>query len=55
MKDVDNDGDMDLLCHFRTQELDLNEASTEASVTGATYFSEIPIEGSDTVNIVKGK
>ncbi len=32
-EDVDGDGDNDLLFHFRTQELDLDESSTEATLT----------------------
>lgn len=32
--DVDDDGDMDMLFHFRTQELDLDETSTEAELMG---------------------
>jgi len=31
--DVDNDGDDDLLLHFRTQELELDQDSTEATLT----------------------
>jgi hypothetical protein len=55
MEDVDGDGDLDLLFHFKGQELDLDEDSTEATLTGTT-FDGLPIEGTDTVNIVpKGK
>jgi hypothetical protein len=55
MEDVDGDGDMDLLFHFKTQELvDLDENSTEAYLTGYTHDGEF-IWGVDTVNIVKGK
>jgi hypothetical protein len=54
MEDVDGDGDMDLLFHFKTQELDLDESSNEATLTGATFGGQ-PIQGTDTVNIVKGK
>ena len=55
LEDVDGDGDIDLLFHFKTQELNLTEDSTEATLTGATYGGT-PIEGTDTVNIVpKGK
>jgi len=56
MEDVDGDGDMDLLFHFKTQELvDLNENSTEATLTGYTQDGEF-IWGMDTVKIVtKGK
>jgi len=52
MEDVDGDGDMDLLFHFKTQELvDLGEESTEAFLTGYTHDGEF-IWGTDTVNIV---
>jgi hypothetical protein len=55
MEDVDGDGDEDLLFHFKTQELDLDVTSTEATLTGATFGGQ-PIQGTDTVNIVpKGK
>jgi hypothetical protein len=51
MEDVDHDGDMDLLFHFRMQELNLDMNSTEATLTGMT-FDETPIQGTDTVRIV---
>lgn len=51
MEDVDYDGDLDLLFHFKTQELDLDMDSTEATLTGET-FDGMLIEGTDTVNIV---
>ena len=55
IEDVDGDGDLDLLFHFKTQELDLNGDSTEATLTGSTYGGQ-PIQGTDSVNIVpKGK
>jgi len=55
MEDVDGDGDLDLLLHFKTEQLGLNEESTGATLTGATYGGQ-PIQGTDTVNIVpKGK
>jgi parallel beta-helix repeat protein len=54
-EDADGDGDIDLLFHFKTQELDLNEGSTEATLTGATYGGA-SVQGTDAVNIVpKGK
>jgi hypothetical protein len=51
VKDVDSDGDLDLLFFFKTQELDLDSASTEATLTGKT-FDLVNIVGTDTVNIV---
>ena len=54
-EDIDFDGDMDLLFHFKTQELNLDKDSTEATLAGTTYDGQA-IEGTDTVNIVpKGK
>jgi len=55
LEDVDDDGDLDLLVHFKTQDLNLDEDSTEATLTGETDIGQT-IEGTDTVNIVpKGK
>jgi len=50
-EDVDGDGDLDLLFHFETQQLDLVESSTEATLTGTTFGGQA-IQGTDTVNIV---
>ena len=50
-EDVDYDGDLDLVFHFKTRELNLDLESTEATLTGLT-FDGIPFEGTDTVNIV---
>ncbi len=50
MKDVDDDGDKDMLFFFRTQDLDLDENSTEATLTGIADGNEI--SGTDTVRIV---
>lgn len=54
MEDVDGDGDLDMLFHFKTQKLVLDGDSIEATLTGKTY-SGTPIEGTDTVNIVPKK
>jgi len=55
IEDIDFDGDMDLLFHFKTQDLHLEKDSTEATLTGITYDGQV-IEGTDTVKIVpKGK
>ena len=53
-EDVDNDGDQDLVLHFKTQELDLDKNSTSAELTGET-FNGIPLGGSDAVRIVPKK
>ncbi|UCD52397.1 MAG: hypothetical protein JSW27_07120 [Phycisphaerales bacterium] len=36
LEDVDDDGDMDMILHFRTRELTLNASSTEATLVGTT-------------------
>jgi hypothetical protein len=55
MEDLDGDGDMDLLLHFKMQKLSLTNDSTMATLTGITYGRQA-IKGTDTVNIVpKGK
>jgi hypothetical protein len=50
-EDVDCDGDLDLLFHFKTQELALTPESTDATLTGATFDGR-SIQGIDAVNIV---
>jgi hypothetical protein len=55
-EDVDGDGDLDLLFHFKTQELDLDTNSIEAFLDSMTDEGEWLIWGKDTVEIVpKGK
>jgi hypothetical protein len=49
--DVNADGYLDLLLHFRTQDLQLTRASTEAVLYGQT-FSGQRIRGADSVRIV---
>ena len=51
VEDVDGDGDTDLLLHFKTEDLNLNENSTEATLTGDTTDGK-HIRGTDTVNIM---
>jgi hypothetical protein len=51
MEDVDLDGDMDLLFHFKTRELNLDPSSYEATLAGFT-FGGAPILGTDSVRIV---
>lgn len=53
-EDVDSDGDLDMLFHFKMQDLNLTGASTEATLTGKTTDGT-PIKGTDTVNIVPNK
>lgn len=52
--DVDGDGDDDMLFHFKTQDLELDEDSTEATLMCET-FSGDTITGTDTVRIVPHK
>jgi len=51
IEDVDADGDLDMLFHFKMQELNLDETSSEATLTGTTDDG-ISIKGTDSVNIV---
>jgi len=52
--DVDDDGDEDMLFHFETQKLNLDESSTEATLTGKTTEEKV-IRGTDDVRIVPPK
>ena len=57
IEDVDGDGIDDVICHFRTQELDLDENSTDGGVEIGSYdpiVDDIVLSyiGNDTVNIV---
>ena len=65
-EDIDHDGDDDIIFHFRTQELDLDENSTEATLTAqlmsqmktlsaAQASSGAVVSGTDTVKIVSAK
>jgi hypothetical protein len=55
VKDVEGDGDLDMLFHFKSEELaELNENSTVAILTGSTYGGQL-IEGKDTVKIISIK
>ena len=66
LDDVDGDGDEDVIFHFRTQELNLDENSTEATLTAqlmsqmktlsaAQVSSGVVVSGTDTVQIVSAK
>jgi hypothetical protein len=48
VEDVDGDGDLDLLLHFRTQETGIQCGDTEASLCGET-LDGVPIESSDSI------
>nr|NIM94559.1 hypothetical protein [Anaerolineales bacterium] len=48
VEDVDGDGDLDLLLHFRTQETGIQRGDTEASLLGETFDGRL-IEGSDSI------
>jgi len=49
--DVDGDGDDDMLFHFKTQDLELDEDSTEATLTCETFGGD-KLTGTDTVRII---
>jgi hypothetical protein len=51
VEDVEGDGDLDLLLHFRTQETGIALGDTEACLAGQTYDG-VPIEGCDSVRTV---
>jgi glycerophosphoryl diester phosphodiesterase len=51
VEDVDGDGDLDLLLHFRTQDTGMALGDTEGCVIGQTYDG-VPIEGCDSVRTV---
>ncbi len=48
LKDVDADGDLDLVLHFRTQETGIACGDTEATLTGETFDGQ-PLQGSDSI------
>lgn len=49
LEDVDDDGDDDIIFHFRTQELDLNQDSTEATLT-AQLMSQTTIRSTEQIS-----
>ncbi len=48
LEDVDGDGDLDLLLHFRTQETGIQCGDAEASLSGETFDGQA-IQGSDSI------
>ena len=53
-RDVDADGDEDIIFHFSKQELDLDKNSTEATLT-ACLLNGDEVSGTDGVRIVPSK
>ncbi len=51
LEDVDDDGDLDMILHFKMQEIGLTEEDTEATLYGQTEAG-LSIMGVDTVRIV---
>ena len=51
VKDVDGDGDSDLLLHFNTQETGIACGDTGATLTGETFGGD-PVNGTDAINTV---
>ena len=49
--DLNRDGRVDLLLHFRTQDLQLTPASTEAVLKGKTFSGQL-IRGTDSIRLV---
>ena len=51
VEDVDEDGDLDMILHFKTQETGIQAGDTSATLTGVS-FVDGAFFGSDTVIIV---
>jgi len=48
LEDVDGDGDLDLLLHFRVADTGIEPGDTEATLTGTTFDGK-PLQGTDTL------
>ncbi|MDP8208451.1 MAG: T9SS type A sorting domain-containing protein [Candidatus Electryonea clarkiae] len=55
IEDVDDDGDDDLMLHFRTQATGVTNDDTELWLTGTAGDGDIEITGSDIISIVNGR
>ncbi|MCJ7769377.1 MAG: hypothetical protein MUO92_02735 [Dehalococcoidales bacterium] len=53
-EDVDGDGDVDMILHFKTQDTGIEEDDTEVTLTGETD-SGMAFTGTDTIKIVPSK
>jgi hypothetical protein len=51
LEDVDGDGDIDMVLHFRTQDTGIADGDTEASLSGETFDGQ-DILGTDSVRTV---
>lgn len=51
VEDVDDDGDMDTLLHFRVQDADFDSADTEGQLAGLTD-NGVPVFGTDSVHVL---
>lgn len=54
IEDVDNDGDLDMMLHFRLGDTGLTCSDTAAILTGKTLAGE-PVQGEDAVRMVGGQ
>ena len=54
LSDVDHDGDLDLLLHFRTQETSIADGQVVACLT-ATTFDGVTLQGCDSIKVVPAK
>jgi hypothetical protein len=52
LEDVDGDGDLDLMLHFKTSETGITCGDTEAGLTAETFEGQL-IEGIDSLNTVR--
>src|SRR3989442_1444232 len=51
LQDVDGDGDLDMVLHFKTQQTGIACGQTSATLKGQT-LAGIPIEGSDSIKVI---